>query len=147
MALVEAAVAAAGALGEDAEQLAALAARPRRPRARPVLASPPERSIGIMPIAGKRYFVFHESMYSALPTKLMRRGTVSIRNAESRKLMWFGQRMAPPVGRQAVEALDVDVHRRRGDRADDRPRAVLQLACPVAGCHVRRTLPLRRSRP
>ena len=49
-----------------------------------------------MPIAGKRYFVFHESMYSALPTKLMLRGTVSIRNAESRKLMWFGHRIAGP---------------------------------------------------
>ena len=35
----------------------------------------PLRSIGIMPMAGKRYFVFHESMYSALPTKLMRRGS------------------------------------------------------------------------
>ncbi len=41
-------------------------------------------------------FVFHESMYSALPTKLIRRGTVSMRNAESRKLTWFGQRIAGP---------------------------------------------------
>ena len=46
------------------------------------------RSIGIMPIAGNRNFVFHESMYSALPTKLMLRG--SIRNALSRKLTWLG---------------------------------------------------------
>ncbi len=51
-----------------------------------------------MPIAGKRYFVFHESMYSALPTKLMRRGTVIIKNAESRNEMWFGHKMAPPLG-------------------------------------------------
>ena len=41
-------------------------------------------------------FVFHESMYSALPTKLMLRGRVSIRNAESRNEMWFGQRIAGP---------------------------------------------------
>jgi hypothetical protein len=40
--------------------------------------------MGIMPIAGKRNFVFHESMYSALPTKLMLRGTCSIRNALNR---------------------------------------------------------------
>jgi hypothetical protein len=58
--------------------------------------SPPDRSIGIMPIAGKRCFVFHESMYSALPTKLMLRGTVSMRNAESRNEMWFGHRIAGP---------------------------------------------------
>ena len=71
----------------------------RLPRSAPrSLDRPPERSIGIMPIAGKRYFVFQESMYSALPTKLMRRGTVIMRNAESRNEMWFGQRMAPPVG-------------------------------------------------
>jgi hypothetical protein len=49
-----------------------------------------------MPIAGKRCFVFHESMYSALPTKEMLRDTVSIKNAESRKLMWFGHRIAGP---------------------------------------------------
>ena len=53
--------------------------------------------MGIIPIAGNRCFVFHESMYSALPTKLMLRGTVSIRNAESRNEMWFGQRIAGPV--------------------------------------------------
>ena len=51
-------------------------APPRRPPARPCSSSPPPRSIGIMPSAGNRYLVFHESMYSALPTKLMLRGTV-----------------------------------------------------------------------
>ena len=49
-----------------------------------------------MPIAGNTYFVFQESMYSALPTKEMFRCTVSMRNAESRKLMWFGHRIAGP---------------------------------------------------
>ncbi len=49
-----------------------------------------------MPIAGKMYFVFQESMYSALPTKLMLRESVSIRNAESRNEMWFGHRIAGP---------------------------------------------------
>ena len=57
---------------------------------------PPDRSIGIMPITGKRYFVFHDVMYSAFPTKLMLRGTESIRNAESRKEMWLGHRIAGP---------------------------------------------------
>ena len=53
-------------------------------------------------MAGKTYFVFHESMYSALPTKLMLRGSVSIRNAESRNEMWFGHRIAgPSVGRRS----------------------------------------------
>ncbi len=47
-------------------------------------------------MAGNRCFVFHESMYSALPTKLMLRGTVSIRNAESRNEMWFGHSSAGP---------------------------------------------------
>ena len=37
-------------------------------------------------------------MYSALPTKLMRRGTVIIKNAESRNDTWLGQRIAPPRG-------------------------------------------------
>ena len=49
-----------------------------------------------MPSTGNRYFVFHDFMYSALPTKLMLRGTESIRNAESRKEMWFGHRIAGP---------------------------------------------------
>ena len=57
---------------------------------------PPERSMGIMPSAGKMCFVFHESMYSALPTKLMLRGSVSMRNIESRNEMWFGHRIAGP---------------------------------------------------
>ena len=57
---------------------------------------PPDRSIGIMPSIGNTYFVFHEFMYSALPTKLMLRGTLSMRNAESRKEMWFGHRIAGP---------------------------------------------------
>ena len=52
----------------------------------PVDLSPPDRSSGIMPSAGNRCFVFQSSMYSALPTKLMRRGTMIIRKAESRKL-------------------------------------------------------------
>ena len=60
------------------------------------LFSPPLRSMGIMPIAGNKNLVFHESMYSALPTKLMSRPASSIKNALSRKLMWFGHKIAAP---------------------------------------------------
>ena len=42
---------------------------------------------------------------------------VSIRNAESRKLMWFGHRIAGPSIGQPVEAAAVDVPQPRGDRA------------------------------
>ena len=48
-------------------------------------------------MAGKMYLVFHESMYSALPTKVMRRGSTSGRKNESITDVWFGQKMAPPV--------------------------------------------------
>ena len=85
---------------------------------------PPERSIGIMPIAGKRYFVFHESMYSALPTKVMRRGTDIIKNAESRNEMWLGQRIAPPSGGKRCKPLDLHLPEhaldRRAEGADRR---------------------------
>ena len=77
-----------------------------------------------MPIAGKMYFVFHESMYSALPTKLMLRGTVSIRNAESRNEMWFGHRIAGPSVGQPLVARHVDVPEPAGDRAEHAPRAL-----------------------
>ena len=43
----------------------------------PSAADPPERSMGIMPRAGKMYFVFQLSMYSALPTNVMRRGNAA----------------------------------------------------------------------
>jgi hypothetical protein len=35
-------------------------------------------------------------MYSALPTKLMRRGSTRGRKKESITDVWFGQKMAPP---------------------------------------------------
>ena len=74
---------------------------------------PPDRSMGIMPMAGNRYFVFHESMYSDLPTKLMLRGTVSIRKAESRNEMWFGHRIAgPSAGRRSYPLASI-FHSRR----------------------------------
>ncbi len=69
--------------------------------------------MGIIPSAGNRYFVFHESMYSALPTKLIRRGTVSIKNAESRKLTWFGQRIAGPSAGSRSKPSSVNDHNRR----------------------------------
>ena len=53
--------------------------------------------MGIMPIAGKMCLVFHESMYSALPTNVMRRGSTRGRKNESITEVWFGQKMAPPV--------------------------------------------------
>ena len=36
-------------------------------------------------------------MYSALPTKVMRRGSTTGRKNESITEVWFGQKMAPPV--------------------------------------------------
>ena len=90
--------------------------------------SPPLRSIGIMPIVGNRCLVFHEFMYSALPTKLMRRGTDSIRNAESRKVMWLGQRMAGPSLGQAVEPGDIELPQPTGERTRHRASAVLRWA-------------------
>ena len=62
-----------------------------------------------MPIAGNKNFVFHESMYSALPTNEMFRGTVKVKNAESRNEMWFGHRIAGPAGRQAFIATELDI--------------------------------------
>ena len=80
-------------------------ARPARGRRAAVssaalAASPPQRSIGIMPMAGKRYLVFQESMYSALPTKVMRRGSTTGTKNESRTEVWLGQRIAA-AGRRA----------------------------------------------
>ena len=84
-----------------------------------------------MPIAGKMYFVFHESMYSALPTKLMLRGTVSIRNAESRNEMWFGHRIAgPSAGSRSYPSCRCA--RAAGSRAEGRLR-VRRCALPRSG--------------
>jgi len=49
-----------------------------------------------MPTFGKNQRVFHESMYSLLPMNEMLRGASNMRNAESRKLMWFGAKIAAP---------------------------------------------------
>ena len=54
-------------------------------------------------MAGKRCLVFQESMYSALPTKVMRRGSTSGRKNESITEVWFGQKMAPPVFGTSIE--------------------------------------------
>ena len=59
-------------------------------------AEPPPRSMGIMPRAGKRYLVFQESMYSALPTNVMRRGRAHGRKKESITEVWLGHMIAPP---------------------------------------------------
>ena len=73
------------------------------------LFSPPDRSIGIIPIIGKRNFVFHESMYSALPTKEILRFTTNIKKAESRKLTWLGHRIAgPDSGRRSSPDTSID---------------------------------------
>jgi hypothetical protein len=60
-------------------------------------AFPPLRSMGIIPMAGKMYLVFQESMYSALPTKVMRRGSTRGRKKESMTDVWLGQKIAPPT--------------------------------------------------
>ena len=53
--------------------------------------------MGIIPTAGKRNFVFQSSMYSALPTNVMRRGRTAGSMNESITDVWFGQMSAPPV--------------------------------------------------
>ena len=84
--------------------------------------------MGIMPSIGNTYFVFHEFMYSALPTKLMLRGTLSMRNAESRKEMWFGHRIAgPPSGKRSNPAVSID-HSRRGHRRNNLAISLLRLS-------------------
>ena len=60
------------------------------------LALPPDRSIGIIPIAGKMNLVFQSSMYSALPTNVMRRGNTNGIMNESMTDVWFGHRIAGP---------------------------------------------------
>ena len=49
-----------------------------------------------MPVAGKRYLVFQSSMYSALPTNQIWRGSRPMSSAESRNEMWFGAMMHGP---------------------------------------------------
>src|ERR687897_439369 len=61
-----------------------------------LLASPPERSRGIMPSAGNRCLVFQLSRYSALPTKVIRRGSTDGSRNESITDTWLGQTRAPP---------------------------------------------------
>ena len=61
-----------------------------------MLASPPDRSIGIMPSAGNRCLVFQSSRYSALPTNVMRRGRTDGRRNESITDVWLGHTMAGP---------------------------------------------------
>jgi hypothetical protein len=60
------------------------------------LAEPPDRSMGIMPRAGKMWRVFQLSMYSALPTNVMRRGSATGSTNESSTDVWLGHRMAGP---------------------------------------------------
>ena len=123
---VQDAVTAPGALREDAEQLAAAQHGLGGVERGSATGRRPTRSMGIMPSAGKTCFVFHESMYSALPTKLIRRGTVSIRNAESRKLTWFGQRIAGPAEGRRSYPSRWKRHSRRATGAGDAPPAVLE---------------------
>ena len=53
--------------------------------------------MGIMPSAGNRYLVFQSSMYSALPTYVIRRGSTAGRKNESSTEVWLAQMIAPPV--------------------------------------------------
>ena len=106
----------------------------RRPlRGRAAALEPPERSIGIIPSTGNRNFVFHDCMYSALPTKLMLRGTESIRNAESRNEMWFGHRIAGPSAGSRSKPLSSMSQQPAGERRQD--------SAGRAAGHRRRRLP------
>jgi hypothetical protein len=60
------------------------------------LASPPRRSIGIIPRAGNRCRVFQSSRYSALPTNVIRRGRTEGMRKESMTDVWLGHRIAGP---------------------------------------------------
>ena len=92
--------------------------------------SPPERSIGIIPSAGNRCFVFHESMYSALPMKLMLRDMDNMRNAESRNEMWFGHRIAgPSSGSRSWPAVPM-CHSLRATGRADATQPLLRFAGP-----------------
>ena len=93
---------------------------------------PPPRSIGIIPSAGNRYFVFHEFMYSALPTKLMLRGTLNIKNALSRKLMWFGARIAGPSAGNRSKPSRLIVHSTSTTGRPTRRNRVCALPAPRA---------------
>ena len=71
-------------------------------------------------------------MYSALPTKLISRGTVSMRNAESRNEMWFGHKIAgPSTGSRWYPAVSM-CHSLRA--IGDTARRVLRWRAPFAEC-------------
>ena len=82
-------------------------------------------------MAGNTCFVFHESMYSALPTKLMLRGSVSMRNAESRNEMWLGHRIAgPSSGSRSYPAVSM-CHSRRATGPSTRRVRCCALPAPA----------------
>ena len=91
-------------------------------------ALPPDRSIGIMPSAGKMNFVFQLSMYSALPTNVMRRGSVSGRNIESMNDVWFGHRIAGPSAGTLSSPSTCTFHAEPEHRREHRLRDVEELA-------------------
>ena len=125
VALVQHSVAGAGALGVDAEELASLEHPRAASRARSA-ALPPPRSIGIIPIAGNRCFVFQSSMYSALPTKVMRRGRTTGRKNESITDVWFGQMIGGSVARDVFQPGHVDAPEEPERRQHDGPRDRIQ---------------------
>ena len=79
----------------------------------------PSRSIGIIPSAGKMYFVFQSSMYSALPTNVMRLGSEVASTKWSRTDRWLG-----PGWRRRRRAGGRDPRPRcaRGTRTEGRAR-------------------------
>src|SRR5689334_9507591 len=111
------------------------------------LALPPARSIGIMPMAGNRNFVFQSSMYSALPTNVIRRGSTSGIMNESMTDVWFGHMIAgPSVGTFCKPSTCT-----RQPKRNNGVRTVLAIvySCPYSRCSsaTRRSLPDRPKSP
>ena len=81
-------------------------------RSAPSAAVPPERSIGTWPAPEKNFFWSQPLMpgpvkYSALARKVTRRGSDSGMKIQSEYDRWLLARIAAPVGRDVLGALDL----------------------------------------
>ena len=72
-------------------------------------------------------------MYSALPTKVMRRGSTRGRKNESITEVWFGQKMAPPAVGTRSRPTVLDAPERLEDRRQDRLRDGVELPALALG--------------
>lgn len=91
--------------------------------------------MGIMPIAGNRNLVFHESMYSAMPTSEMFLGSVNVRNAEVKKRDVLGAENRRAIGGQLFDTRHVKIPQTRDERSAH--LANLSLQCPFTRAFAR----------